>query len=177
MEADILTKPIIKPDYWLRARLNTSLAFRSEVKWTHAETPIAAAPPTDRPRNFIIEYCCGDESKIGKGVKPGCGNFRLTIKHDLTTEAGYKHAQNCFRIAMKLGGSILLWVAIPCTGGSPWQNFNKQFPNARILIEQHLRVYTALFNNLIRLTAWVRGLQVNGEAQPNFSFFTAMEWP
>ena len=33
MEADIMTNPVVKNDYWVRARLNISQAFPTEVKW------------------------------------------------------------------------------------------------------------------------------------------------
>ena len=171
-----MTKPVIKDDYWVRARLNISQAFPTEVKWVQAETPAAAATDT-RPYNYVIEYCCGPESFIGKYVREDCWYVRLTIENDLTTESGFKHAQECFRKAIEGGGSILLWVAIPCTGGSPWQNYNKQFPNARKLIREHIRVYITLFNNLVRLTSWVRGLQTFEGTRPNFSFYVALEWP
>ena len=33
MEADIFTKPIVKPDYWTKARRNISIAFTKEQVW------------------------------------------------------------------------------------------------------------------------------------------------
>ena len=92
---------------------------------------------TEPCNRTIIEYCCGSESKLGQLTRfsKECKRVRLTIENDLRTEKGRRQALDEVRQA---DGSILLWCAIPCTGGSPWQNYNKKFPNARIMIAQHI---------------------------------------
>jgi hypothetical protein len=99
MEADILTKPITKPDYWNAARLNLSIALPSEVKWK--TPPQAAAPSTTglksgsrfKSKRAIIEFCCGSDSKIGKLADNSCFVVGLTEEHDLTTESGLNFAK------------------------------------------------------------------------------------
>ena len=45
----------------------------------------------------------------------------LTIDDDVTTPEGYKKALDSVQ---HVGSKTLLWAAIPCTGGSPWQYIN-----------------------------------------------------
>ena len=42
---------------------------------------------------------------------------------------------------------IHLWGALPCTGGSPWQNLNKRYPSARAKIQMHLATFQKLIKN------------------------------
>ena len=58
------------------------------------------------------------------GESQGCRVFRLTKREDMTTDYGLEFAKAFFDGAPR-HVAICLWVSIPCTGGSPWQNMNK----------------------------------------------------
>jgi hypothetical protein len=113
---------------------------------------LLSPPPTQSTtKRCLIEYCCGEDSLLGGpgAFRDGCMMHRLTIKHDMTTRAGYDHAVNLVRQA---GCPILLWVSIPCTGGSPWQKVNlKTVPNMKAKLEEHRRVFLALWENMMPL--------------------------
>ena len=68
---------------------------------------------------ILLEFCCGEHSRIGqrRNIKPGCKVVRLTVKDDLRTSKGKEAALT----AVKSNPNVLLWVAIPCAGGCPWQ--------------------------------------------------------
>ena len=58
----------------------------------------------------------------------------------------------------------MLWGAIPRTGGSAWQNYNKQFPGAAAKTRQHIKLLNKLFANfmiLARLALSFNGIIVN----------------
>jgi hypothetical protein len=190
MEADIMTKPITKPDYWKNARLNISIAWPSEVKWhevqrqqTATSSSKAAAAQKARPR-YLVEYCCGEDSLLGQTTKhsEGCISVRLTEAHDMTTKYGMDYAKSRVSEANRANGDILLWSAMPCTGGSPWQNYNKRFESARVKIQQHIELFDKLWCNFEKLVSYtqqqIKQSRNKSQGQPCASrMWTAIEWP
>ena len=65
----------------------------------------------------------------------------------MTTANGLKHAMNLIIQANARHELIMLWGALPCTGGSPWQNYNKKFPTAAAKIRIHIKIFKKLFDN------------------------------
>eukprot|EP00972_Heterocapsa_arctica_P011207 1641831-Heterocapsa_arctica.AAC.1 len=55
--------------------------------------------------------------------RDGCEVIRIAKENDVTTAKGLKMAMEAVKRP-----SCMLWVAIPCTGGSPWQHINKMKP-------------------------------------------------
>jgi hypothetical protein len=133
----------------------------------------AAAAYNDTINRAIIEFCCGEDSKMGQMTRhsKGCEVVRLTKRHDLTTESGVEFAlTEIKRLEKSLGTdkcNILLWVSIPCTGGSSWQNYNKQFPHARELIEEHFKIFHKLW----------KSLEIVAKAIDDIGGKIAIEWP
>ena len=92
--------------------------------------------------------------------------MRLTIEDDVTTSNGLSRA----RVAVRENGrSTLLWAAIPCTGGSPWQHINlKRFgPKTRSKILKHRRIF---------LKIW-RSFEIVAADCLNHGGRIATEWP
>ena len=54
-------------------------------------------------------------------VKHGLYHTRVTESQDFTTDIGLKHAVDKVTSAKP---ATLLWVSMPCTGGSAWQRIN-----------------------------------------------------
>ena len=50
---------------------------------------------------------------------------------------------------------VLIWSAIPCTGGSPWQNINKCIPGGKERIQEHLKLFRALWNIFVSVVDWL----------------------
>ena len=76
-----------------------------------------------------------------------CSVIRLTEREDMTTDDGYRFAQSAVNSSNK-NNMILIWSAIPCTGGSPWRNINKLFPGGEERIKCHLKIFKALWKKL-----------------------------
>ena len=95
----------------------------------------------------IAEYCTGKNSKIGKQAPPDCKVIRLTEDDDMTTPEGLEKALKAVRVK-----NCLLWVSLPCTGGSSWQRINAVRPDAsaghRKRIRKHMKLYHKLWRNL-----------------------------
>ena len=143
------------------------------VSWDQPEAPNCgvggsrpAAPASQVPRytRRIVEFCCGDESRIGQRAPPYCEVIRLTIADDLTTQAGLDKA------LAAVSGEIptLLFGAIPCTGGSPYQYLNWMLgPETQAKIRSHWAVFRVLWRNFVLVADRCRA---NGGR-------IAIEWP
>ena len=46
-------------------------------------------------------------------------------------------------------GCLLLWAAIPCIGGCPWQRLNRRHPRAKARIQQHRATWRKLWDNFV----------------------------
>ena len=54
---------------------------------------------------------------------------------------------------------VLIWSAIPCTGGSPWQNINTFLPGGEELIQGHLKIFRALLKKLVIFVDWINSIR------------------
>ena len=166
-----------------KARLR-GLGFRSRMLTKHpgqehhgndggsAGLPSAAPATMSAPRlkakRLIVELCTSDSSRIGARTlhSKDCEVVRVTIKDDLTTERGVRKALDAIREFP--GYDILVWVSIPCTGGSPWQRINvAKSERARRLVEQHYALFRVLWKNSMRVVHEV--VRKGG--------YVAIEWP
>ena len=101
-----------------------------------------ANPTSGRNNIMLLEWCCSDSSFFGMPSvdSKGCIVTRLTMREDITTDYGYRYAQSAFNNAPR-ANTICLWSAIPCTGGSPWQNLNKRLPRGMERIQEHWALF------------------------------------
>ena len=176
MCADIFTKSFTNAEKWYHACNLIGHVYPSQINWIdHRSDKICgnhrpATPATPRYDRVIIEFCCGNQSRIGNWADKfeGCKSRRLTIEEDMTTESGLKTALDWVKEAKSEGQKVLLWGALPCTGGSAWQNINKRYPGAAAKIRIHLKVFRMLFRNFITVARAV--LECQGGVVVN-------EWP
>ena len=84
----------------------------------------------------IIEYCCGPLSKIGEERKwsVDCLVMRVTEEMDATKVSVIDSVIHFIRTCDLL---IFLFSAMPCAGGSPWQNINFKKPSGpRLMLKR-----------------------------------------
>ena len=123
------------------------------------------AAPGLRARRRIVEFCCGSDSRIGRLAPPDCEVVRLTIDDDVSSEAGLAKA-----LAAVSDPSIptLLFVSLPCTGGSPYTRINwHKGPGTREKILQHRADFTVLWGSF----------ETVAEACRKNGGRIALEWP
>ena len=123
-------------------------------------------PGGNRRRIIFVELCTNPDSRIGKFAPPGVEVIRLTIKDDLTTPAGLAKA---FDAVDTPSAIIVLFGALPCTGGRQWQRLNLHRGNAatRRKILDHRKVFRVLWRNFV--TVAERCIALGGGV--------AFEWP
>ena len=87
----------------------------------YKETVDAAPAREEGPPRRIVEFCCADDSALGRARNSGCCEVtRITRDDDATTEYGKEKTLNAVRTKKR----CLLWGAILCTGGCPRHYMN-----------------------------------------------------
>ena len=106
-------------------------------------------PGENRRRIIFVEFCTNPDIRIGVFAPPGVEVIRLTIDDDdLTKPAGLDKAVKAVNTPNAI---VILFGALPCTGGSQWQRLNWHRGNAdtKENILEHRKVVRALWKNFV----------------------------
>ena len=102
---------------------------------------------TPRYSRRIVEFCCGPNSRIGQRAPPDCEVVRLTADDDLTTQEGLDKA---LAAVSESDVPVLLFGALPCTGGSLCQHVNwYRGAKTRSKIRAHWALFRVLWRNFV----------------------------
>ena len=116
------------------------------------------------PDRVIVEFCCGEESRLGDLTRysKGCRIIRITEELDATSDDGiYLASKGC------TVRKALLFSSIPCTGGSSWTHVNKQHHSAWKKVRQAKAVYRQIW----------RAFEKVVEVAAACGALIAIEWP
>ena len=104
-------------------------------------------PGANHRRIIFVEFCTNPDSRIGNLAPPGVKVVRLTIEDDLTTPYGLAKTLDAINTP---NATIVLFGALPCTGGSQWQilNWHRGDAVTRSKILGHRKVFRVLRRNL-----------------------------
>jgi hypothetical protein len=102
----------------------------------------------------MIEFCCGEQSKIGQpsAANVGCKVIRVAESVDA-------RGNNVDRL-LDLNdhvGPILLFASMPCAGGSPWYYMNKLAPGGLVKYQAHIKLFDQLWLKFEDLCEKVNG--------------------
>ena len=103
---------------------------------------------------LMIELCAGENSRLCRPSEQakGCYTVRITAEDDLTSATGRQKVLDV--ISKYRDTPILIWVSIPCTGGSTWQRRNrKKSQKAAMSIQQHILLFTTLLDSLLLIAS------------------------
>ena len=182
MRADIFTKAFSCKVRWWHATLLIAHIDPAEIwpkRRVEAVTPkkskptatSAPAPSVPEPTRFAMEFCCSQDSEIGRvtAASKGCEVVRITLEHDVTTAEGLKYALAQARAACKDPRFKVraLIAALPCTGGSPWQHLNAKKPGGAAKLRKTRRVFRQIWAAFLEVAEVFR--RAGGEV--------IMEWP
>ncbi len=96
-------------------------------------------------------FCCGEDSLLGRTEKfrgaIGCKVVRITEKIDARSKLAMQIM--CDTIDSTPGHELLLFSAMPCTGGSPWQYLNTKKPGVAAKVRKHWKLFRGLWNVFI----------------------------
>ncbi len=125
--------------------------YGCEYESANIHTKLAAGDQPYARRRRIVEFCTNLDSRLGRVAPPNCDVIRLTIDDDLTTNKGLNKA---LAAVSDPDAQVLLFAAIPCTGGSQWQNLNWGRGQAtQEKIRGHRDTFERLFTNFVKVAA------------------------
>jgi len=144
---------------------NIQTNFELPEPFFPAAAAAAAGEYSEEPGYYdrmLLEFCCGEDSYLSTPMpyNKGCKFIRLTERLDMTTQEGLEYAMQALNDPVALKGNVLLWAAIPCTGGSAWNRFNwaKGGQHMHWKIRGHWKMFRALFKNFKILADRVKQL-------------------
>ena len=113
------------------------------------------ALPNQQPKQqqrLMVEWCCSPDSKLGqpRAASKGCTVFRVTESEDATTkECVERMIQKTIKIWKDNDKcNVHTHISLPCTGGCPWNNVNKDLPGGKERIQQHQKKFATLLKNV-----------------------------
>ena len=151
--ADLLTKPFTSPAKWQHA---IDLLGLVDYEYTPPTKPTLVASPRGEGDScydrIMIEYCCSENSKLGEENRKhakGCKVIRVTKDDDATRgeciTKTVKKVEEFMKSNPKEKTDLMIYISLPCTGGCPWNNVNKESPNGRERIKEHQKLFKRLF--------------------------------
>ena len=104
---------------------------------------------------FSLNVCCGPDSKLGdksRKVSKGCCVIRCTEERDVTVKANRMDIRDELMTALADSSChsrpILVWIRIPCTGGTTWSYVNLQHESAKLKVEYHRHVFEKFWSSI-----------------------------
>ena len=117
---------------------------------------------------LMVEWCCSPDSKLGqpRAASKGCAVFRVTESEDAATR---KCVDQMIQKTMQFWKdnhkcNVHIHISLPCTGGCPWNNVNKDLPGGKERIQQHQKKFATLLKNVDK---FLEGISV---VSPSISF-------
>ena len=183
--ADILTKPFTNAEKW-RFALSLMSHVASKGSAINSSSSAGATTGTPRPKalassrssgepgaglkpnRLLVEICCSPMSKlsdISRQAAVGCRVIQFTEKHSLLDE-GYQSYVASIVNDFPMSKHVLLWLSLPCTGGTSWSHVNLKIPSAARKVMKHVKTMKKLWKAFERFCRLL-----------NRDFDVAIEWP
>ena len=180
--ADILTKPFTNAEKWKFAlSLMSHVLVKgrpSKPQSASTDKPqpqvVASSGSSGEPRaglspnRLIVEICCNPNSKLSdtsREVAVGCKVVQFTERHNLLDE---KYRDYVLEIVNSFPGGkpVLLWLSLPCTGGTSWSFVNMKIPSAAKKVMRHVKLFKKLWRSTEKFVSMITR-----------EFHVAIEWP
>ena len=93
----------------------------------------------------IVEICCGKDSRIGRIGKElkDCQVIRITEEEDFRLPSTVSHAARFAKSRRSM-----VFISLPCTGGTPWQHINKKRPGGMTKWRKHMKLFYELWKSV-----------------------------
>jgi len=191
--ADILTKHFTNSEKWESALRLMGISSRpapqkdpQKMKACAGEPARLDASGTQQPAGepacpsvashsrVLIEFCCGPDSKLGdrsRKYSKDCCVIRCTEERDVTSRSNRMDIRNEVIQAIERSTvqpcPVLIWISIPCTGGTTWSYVNLKHESAKLKIEYHRHVFEKIWSSMVGFLNLIRHLNPK----------IAIEWP
>ena len=183
--ADILTKSFTNAEKW-RFALSLMSHVASKGSTTNSSSSAGATTCTPRPKalassrssgepgaglkpnRLLVEICCSPMSKLSDASRQaavGCRVIQFTEKHSLLDEEYQSYVASIVN-DFPMSKHVLLWLSLPCTGGTSWSHVNLKIPSAAKKVMKHVKTMKKLWKAFERFCQLL-----------NRDFDVAIEWP
>ena len=191
--ADILTKPFTNSEKWESALRLMGISSQppprkeqqkmkacagepvpSTTSGSQQRAGEPACPSVASHSRVLIEFCCGPDSKLGdrsRKFSKDCFVIRCTEDRDVTSRSNRMDIRN--EVVHATNSStvqpcpVLIWISIPCTGGTTWSYVNLQHESAKLKVEYHRFVFEKIWSSMVGFLNLIRHLSPK----------IAIEWP
>ena len=108
-------------------------------------------------------------SGVSREAAVGCRVIQFTEKHSLLDEEYQSYVANIVS-DFPVSKHVLLWLSLPCTGGTSWSHVNLKIPSAARKVMKHVKLMKRLWKAFERflsclteiLTLLWNGLRIAG---------------
>ena len=162
--ADILTKPFTSIEKWGKALKLISVGdVKSNARSGGAgavSPPAIPSAAASRPldvgiKRLIVEVCCSSESLLGQIATKefkDCHVARITEEYDLNKSSTRKDVISLAKSCSKHNIPVLVWVSLPCTGGSSWSHVNLTLPGNREKVIEARKKFVKLWASFVDMS-------------------------
>ena len=186
--ADILTKPFTNAEKWklavsLLSHMLSAQASDSPkgsngpssrrpqaaaVEQSSGEPDAGSASDGPMPQRLIIEECSDPASRLSDPSRlsaHGCRVVQFTKKHSLLDAKYREYVVNIVNSFPKTK-NVLVWVSLPCTGGTSWSYVNMKIPSAAQKVIAHVVLFKRLWK---AMKSFLNAIERD--------HYIAIEWP
>ena len=149
-----------------------SQSFGSSLRSFYTDDDVTAEDARARANpavhRVVLEVCCGERSRISE--KRNCRDehclcVRVTLSDDMTRDDTLRAVINVLKA---YDVRVLVWFAIPCTGGCPFARINAgRSPKAKLRLGEHWTLFELLWDKAAKVMLAARELGA----------VIAFEWP
>jgi len=147
---------------------------RSDASGTQQRAKEPACPSVASHSRVLIEFCCGPDSKLGdrsRKYPKDCYVIRCTEERDVASRSNRMDIRNEVIQAIERSTvqpcPVLIWISIPCTGGTTCSYVNLQHESAKLKVEYHRHVFENIWSSMVGFLNLIRHLNPK----------IAIEWP
>jgi hypothetical protein len=116
------------------------------------------------PKRIVVEVCCGPNSLLGEIARKECKDCSV---YCITEHDDFRSENTLNRCISLCKPGTLVFLSLPCTGGSRWYNINKHKPGGIKRHKAHVRLFRQLLSKGVRLI----------EHALNSACLLILEWP
>lgn len=124
-----------------------------------------ACPSIAAHSRVLIEFCCGPDSKLGdraRNYSKDCYIIRCPEGRNVTSRSNRMEIRNELIKAIEQPKiqpcPTLIWISIPCAGGTTWSYVNLQHESARLKVEYSRLVFEKIWSSMVDFNNLVRDL-------------------
>ena len=103
-------------------------------------------------KRLIVEVCCSSDPLLGQIASKefkDCHVAHITETCDLNKPDIRRDIESLVKSCAKHGIPVLIWVSLPCAGGSSWSHVNLTLPGNREKVIEARKTFVKLWGSFV----------------------------